>query len=225
MRSRWPLILFDLDGTLVDSFADIVAGIRVGCAAIGVDCHADLEQLAGRGVPLEDFYHAAVGVDPTLPAERERFERFAQAYRAHYMPSCTLATKPFPGVVDTLRALRQLEPRPILGVATTKRGETARAVLAGTGLAPLIDHCFGCDGIPPKPDPAVLARVATAAGLPLSAAVMIGDTDRDILAARRAGCAAIGVTWGGFSKSELATLAPDHIIDTMPDLLTIVGFC
>jgi phosphoglycolate phosphatase len=220
--TRFPLILFDLDGTLVDSFGDICAGIEKACAEIGIRADADLLRLATRGVPLEDFYRAAAGADPHGSGEAARFVRFVDAYRAHYLPACTQTTVPYPGVVETLRALRGLSPRPVIAVATTKRTWTAERVLEGTGLHVLVDVIAGSDGLPPKPDPAVLARAAARAGVELSRSVMVGDTDRDVGAARAAGCACVGVTWGGFSAEEMAALAPDWRIDRIEALLPIV---
>ena len=223
MSARYPLVLFDLDGTLVDSFADIVAGVRAACSALGAHADDRVLAMASRGNPLEDFFRAALGVDPEVPAERPRFARFAAAYREHYLPGCCATTLPYPGIADLLAWLRARTPAPRIGVATTKRTETARRVLAGTGLLPLIDHVSGCDGLPVKPDPAVLRKVAAEAGIPVERAVMVGDTDRDVLAARAARCAAIAVSWGGFSHAELLALAPDHIVDHAADLAALLA--
>jgi phosphoglycolate phosphatase len=217
-RSRFPLILFDLDGTLVDSFADIASGIAEACRAIDVVASDAVLKLAARGVPLEDFYLAATGEAPGGP----RWDRFGDAYRRHYLPGCVTHTRPYPGVVETLEALRRLAPRPVVGVATTKRSETAARVLDGTGLLALIDVYSGSDGIAHKPDPAVLRKVAARAEREVSAALMVGDTDRDILAARAAGCKCAAVTWGGFAREELSPLDPDWMLERMTDLLPLV---
>src|SRR5687768_3684013 len=129
--SRFPLVIFDLDGTLVDSFEDIRVGIRVALAAVGLEVTPELLALATRGVPLEDFFRAAA-CEPA--ADPERFAGFVDAYRAHYLPGCLTHTLPYPRIPETLRALRALTPAPKIAVATTKRSETAERVLAGTGL-------------------------------------------------------------------------------------------
>ena len=128
-------------------------------------------------------------------------------------------TRPYPGVPETLAALRAGGRK--LAVATTKRTETARRVVEGTGLAPLFDAVAGSDGLVPKPDPSVLRRAAELAGVPLAGAAMVGDTDRDIGAARAAGIPAIGVIWGGFAEDEMRALAPDHVIARFDELLAI----
>lgn len=222
MQARFPLILFDLDGTLVDSFEDIIAGIRVACAAIGVEPVPDLCRLATRGIPLEDFYLAALGVAHDAPAEAARFAAFVDAYRACYLPGCVNTTRPYPGIPEVLEHLRALTPRPLVGVATTKRTETAERVLEGSGLAGLVDVVAGSDGMAHKPDPAVLRRVAELAGVDLRRAVMVGDTDRDVGAARAAGCVVAGVTWGGFSEDEMRALAPDWLVRAPGELIKIL---
>jgi phosphoglycolate phosphatase len=216
---RHPLVLLDLDGTLVDSFADIAAGIRAACAGAGLAADDDVLALARRGVPLEDFYRPASGLEP----QGEGFARFADAYRAWYLPGCLSTTAPYPGVRETLERIRTWRPRPRLAVATTKRTETARRVLEGTGLLPLLDAVVGSDGLPPKPDPAVLhAAAAAAGGGDVRLALMVGDTDRDIVAARRAGCAVAAVTYGGLPAEELARLAPDHLLAAFTELLQVL---
>jgi phosphoglycolate phosphatase len=212
--TRRPLVLFDLDGTLVDSFADIAAAVRAACAAVGLEAHADVLAMASRGNPLEDFFRAASGEPSTGP----RFRAFVDGYRAHYLPGCTRTTRPYPGIPALLAELRATADPPRLGVATTKRTETARRVLDGTELMRFFDAVSGCDGIPVKPDPAVLRKVAAEAGVSVERAVMVGDTDKDMEAARRAGCAAIGVSWGGFAHAELAACTPEAVVDSVAEL-------
>jgi phosphoglycolate phosphatase len=209
-----PLVLFDLDGTLVDSFGDIAAGIRAAFAALGHEADDALTGLARRGVPLIDLYQAAFGA-----ADTSRYDAFAQAYFAYYLPRCVTTTIPYPGVIDALAELRARRPRPALAVATTKRTETARRVLDGTGLLGYFDAVVGSDGLPPKPDPAILCAAAERIGADIGLGVMIGDTDKDVLAARAAGCASIAVSYGGFSAEELAALHPDRIVHAFADIL------
>jgi phosphoglycolate phosphatase len=217
--SRFPLVLFDLDGTLVDSFADICAGIRAACGGIEIEATPALLHLATRGLPLEDFFLEATGAPPEGP----RFDLFVDGYRGHYLARCTETTVPFPGVVELLRALRALPHPPAIAVATTKRTATAEKVLEGTGLRGFVDVVRGSDGLTPKPDPAVLRAAAGDAGVSIERAVMIGDTDRDVCAARAAGCTSIGVTYGGFSREEMLRLAPDFVVDAPTELLALLS--
>jgi phosphoglycolate phosphatase len=213
---KYPLILLDLDGTLVDSFADITAGVTAACARVGLEPAVAALALVRRGAPLEEIYAATGG--------GERFVEFAAAYRAHYFEGagCTATTCVYPGVVDTLTALRACTPRPFLAVATTKRTETARRVLEATGLLPLVDEVVGSDGLAPKPDPAILVEAARRAGIDVRRAILVGDTDRDVLAARRAGAACAAVVYGGIAADELSRHEPDHLLGSFGELLAVV---
>jgi phosphoglycolate phosphatase len=219
----YAFVLFDLDGTLVDSFADIAAAAERALADVGGRADDALLALCRRGLPLEELYTAAFGAAHDDPAHDARYRRFFDAYRAHYLPSCLERTRPYEGVEDTLASICVRPDAPRTAVATTKRRDTAVRILEGTGLARFIDVVAGCDGIPAKPDPAVLRRAADMAGLGLGAgALMVGDTDRDVGAARAAGCAAAAVTYGGMSRDELAQYAPDHLIGRFAELAEIV---
>jgi phosphoglycolate phosphatase len=217
--TRYPLVLLDLDGTLVDSFADIAAGVRAACAALEIEAGEALLALVRRGAPLDELYQLAFGVVD------ERFPRFADAYRACYVEGggCLATTIAYPGVAETLAAIRALPEPPFIAVATTKRTESARRVLAGTGLLDLVDEVVGSDGLPPKPDPAILLEAARRAGIDVRRALMVGDTDRDILAARRAGARVAAVAYGGLGAEELLRHEPDHLLRSFGELAPVLG--
>jgi HAD superfamily hydrolase (TIGR01509 family) len=214
----FPLVIFDLDGTLVDSFEDMRAALAAAFAAADIAADESMLGLARRGMPLEDIYEATSGRTP----RGDGFDTFVRVYRETYLPSCTATTRPFPGVVDMLAALRAVPWRPKLGLATTKRTETAVRVLAGTGLSAFFDVVSGSDGIAHKPDPAVLNKVAAEAGVAVERAVMVGDTDRDVGAAHAARAKCIAVTWGGFPRAELERLRPDWLADRPEDVVRVI---
>jgi len=178
--------------------------------------------LCRLGVGLEIFYQRALGADPYAPAERTRLDAFVDAYRTAYADS-PHETQAYDGVADTLAALRREHPDLAIAVATAKRSDMAEAVVTGCGLRPLLDAVAGSEGLPHKPDPAVLRRAAERVGRPLAGAVMVGDTDRDVGAARAAGCVACAVTYGGWTRAELSALAPDHLLDRFSDLLGVLS--
>ena len=220
---KYRLLLLDLDGTLVDSFADIALSIAAAMRSIGLGDDGDLMPLVRRGAPLEEFYAHATGRDAAHADEAERLLAFARAYREHYLPRCLDTTRAFPGVAETLAELRTRPGRPIIGIATAKRSETARRVLEGTGLLGYVDVVAGSEGIASKPDPAVLFRAADAAGVPVTSALMVGDTERDVRAARAAGCAAAVVTYGGLGEAELRAHAPDYLLPEFASLLDVLA--
>jgi phosphoglycolate phosphatase len=213
------LLLCDLDGTLVDSFEDIRAGIIVALRAIDVEPTDPLLALCRQGVALEGFYQRATGVAP-VGDQAPRYQRFVDAYLTAYAAGPSRA-RVYEGVPETLAALRR-RSLPI-AVATSKRTHMARAVLDRAHLTRLVDVICGSEDLPKKPDPAVLRRAAARAGRPLGAAVMVGDTDKDVGAARTAGCYAVAVTYGGGTAAELGAAGPDRTIDAFAELLDLLG--
>ena len=218
--TKYKLLLLDLDGTLVDSFTDIATSLAAAYQAIGLGDGLDLMPLVRRGAPLEELYEHALGRPPHPVEDAEILGTFQKAYREHYLPRCLDSTVPYPGVVETLTSLRARSERPVIAIATAKRSDTARRVLAGTGLLDLVDVVAGSEGIPSKPDPAVLHRAAGLAGVPVTSALMVGDTGRDVVAARAAGCAAAAVTYGGLGEAELRPHAPDYLL---PEFASLIG--
>lgn len=223
-REKRALLILDLDGTLVDSFADIRASLEVAFQAVDITPPERVLELSRRGVPLETYYGHAVGRDPGSSQERERFAAFVSAYRDHYIAH-QVHSRVYPGVVDTLLALRAQGL--VLAVGTNKHTDVARSVLQALDLARHLDVIQGAEEVARKPDPAILGLIARQTGIGLDRAAMVGDTDMDMRAARSAGCTAIAVTYGGWSRTELAALGPDHVphylIDRFADLLDLVS--
>jgi phosphoglycolate phosphatase len=215
---RGPLLICDLDGTLVDSFGDIRAGVSAALRAIDRSPDDDILALCGRGIGLELFYTRATG----QRADGDEFARFVTVYRDSYPGQ----GRAYRGVAATLRALRREFRDLRCAVATAKRTEVARKVVESCALAEYFDVVRGSDGLPAKPDPAILRDVAACLGRPVEGAIVVGDTDRDVLAARAAGCVAVAVTYGGWTRAELEALAPrepDHLIDGFEALIAIAS--
>src|SRR3954470_13187270 len=152
---RFRLLCFDLDGTLVDSTTDIREALLHALSAVGPGDPAREEVAlgsAGLGLPLEEFFAIA---RPHGDAGLRRV--FIDAYRSHYHAHLLDRTRPFDGVVETLQKLEPLRQSGLrTSVATTKKTDTARRVIAGLGLERYFDAVFGTDGIPHKPAPDLL---------------------------------------------------------------------
>jgi phosphoglycolate phosphatase len=217
-----PLLIFDLDGTLVDSFADIRRGILEALAAIDVEPNDRLMGWVRRGIGLEQYYCEATGAAPGDPAHAERLRLFIDTYRGCYFRD-DVPIVVYEGVSATLERLRAALPDTRLAVATSKRTDMAREVVARGGLTSYFDAVLGSEAIPKKPDPTLLLQVAEAVGVSASEAWMIGDTDKDVLAARAAGCVDVAVTYGGWTRAEMAALEPSHLLDDFADLADLVG--
>jgi phosphoglycolate phosphatase len=200
--------VFDLDGTLLDSAADIHASVGHALAAGGHASPplASLRRLVGR--PLEEvFAHFAPTGDPAL---------LSAAYRAHFLTAGHGATRPFPGALGLLTDLRAAGWS--LAIATTKTSEGARRALSALGLLDRFDHVQGTDGFPCKPAPHVVEHALAGLGLhdvDPGRCWMVGDTVHDIAAGAAAGLGTVAVTHGAHSREELLGCAADLVVDDL----------
>ncbi len=199
-------IVFDLDGTLVDSFDDISAAFRRSFHVIGSPPPAADVVRAMIGLPLRDMY------EPFAPVET--IDMLVGEYRRDYAERCADSTRPFPGIVDLLDRLRTRGHG--LAVATTKTTWMARTVMGRLKLEDRVDHVQGTDGFPHKPAPDVITHALAAVGRP--GAWMIGDAVSDITAGRAAGLRTCAVTWGVHAEAALRAAEPDEIVSRVEDL-------
>jgi phosphoglycolate phosphatase len=183
-------VVFDLDGTLVDTGDDLAAATNHVLRSLGLPTvdGATLRTYVGDG--------ARTLVSRALGPERaglvdDGVERFLAYYRRHLLD----ATHPYPGMTALLEVLRARAVT--VSVVTNKAEALSRPILEGLGLLRWIDFLVGGDSLPTrKPDPAGLRRVLTLAATPAERALMVGDSPIDRDTARAAGVAFCGVTWG-----------------------------
>jgi len=203
------LVVFDLDGTLVDSRNDIAASMNAALEAVGAPMRADEELHPHIGRPLHTMF------EELLPADSSgRVEDCCEVYRAHYFDNCSRRSNVYPGVLDCLEALSRVP----LAIATTKRTFQAVRVAELMGLAPHFELVHGTDGIPYKPDPAVLNQVLEQLGKLAAGSWMVGDTVHDLRAGRAAGMRTCAVTYGIGDREDLAAEHPDLLLDSLADL-------
>jgi phosphoglycolate phosphatase len=197
--TRPRAIVSDLDGTLVDSLPDIIGSFRDAFLELGLTAPAVDEVREHVGLPLEQMYASFASAPQVAP--------LAAAYRRIYPLRFTRSSRPFPGVVGALAALRARGFR--LGVATTKRTDMARLLVAAVGLERALDHVQGTDGFPHKPAPDVIERSLAALGA--DGVWMVGDTVHDVEAGRAAGLSTYAVTWGTHDVERLRAARPDRL--------------
>jgi phosphoglycolate phosphatase len=202
-------ILFDLDGTLVDSLPDIIDSFLHGFSRLGLAAPSYAEVRALIGQPLDVMYTRFAP---------EHVPALCAAYREHYPLHFHRRSRPFPGVERVLRTLR--ERGYLLAVATTKRGDMARRFVDAMGLGDVLHHVQGTDGFPHKPAPDVLYRALAALGT--GGLWMVGDTTLDLRAGQAAGLRTYAVTWGTHSEEELASAAPDELRPDLERLLDLL---
>jgi phosphoglycolate phosphatase len=210
-----PLLVFDLDGTLVDSAPDLLATLDAVLGAHGfqnID-HEGARDGIGHGARhLIEFGLGRQGATVSTAL----LDRMHSDFLAYYESHIADFTRPFPGIPDLLRRFSAAGWS--FAVCTNKTEALSRQVLSVLGLAGHFAAVCGGDTFPTrKPHPGHLLRTIAAAGGDPAASVMIGDARPDIDAARGAGVRVIGVTFG-YSPQPMAELAPDMLLDDYRDL-------
>lgn len=205
-----PVVVFDLDGTLVDSLTDIVKSFVHAFEVVGLPAPSEDAARSHVGLTLEDMY--------ALFAPADRVSELCGAYREHYPRHYTDHTAPFPGVREALAELRQRDY--LLAVATTKRQYMADGLVTAVGLADALDFVQGTDGFPAKPAPDVVLRAVAGAGG--EGTWMVGDTVGDMLAGRAAGLKTYAVGWGTHSLERLAQAEPNVSAPDLSRLLELL---
>ena len=207
---RYPVVLFDLDGTVIDSGAIILASMR----------HAAKEVLGTDG-PDEQLMSAVGG--PGLEAQMrtiapDQVDELVNVYRAHNEPLHEQLTC-CPGMDEVLDRLHREGRR--LGIVTAKRRATVELAFARLPIEHLFETVVGGDETERhKPDPAPLLLALDRLGARPEEAAYVGDAPFDVKAAKAAGLFAIGVTWGGIhARERLEAEEPDALVDSPGELL------
>lgn len=209
-------VVFDLDGTLVDSAEDLRAACNTLLAELGrepLDL-ATIKSFIGDGVArlLERVLQASGG-PPAGQEQSALLRRFLDIYEAD--PSSH--TRPFPGVVETLARLRQQGLR--LGICTNKPIIATQRLLDDLGLRQLVDAVVGGDSFPSrKPSPEPLLGLLAMLGTPAAQAAMVGDNEHDVAAGRAAGVAKVLIMRHGYSRVPLEQLAHDGVVESFSEL-------
>lgn len=206
------LVVFDVDGTLVDSQADILRAMEEGFGALDLPPPPRDAVLSIVGLSLPQAI-AQLAPDLGEKTQAQIVTAYKDAYASHRRMG---ATSPlYPGVADTLAALNGRETW-LLGVATGKSRRGLTALLDAHGMQNTFVTEQVSDFHPSKPHPAMLHAALGETGLDAEHAVMVGDTSFDMEMARAAGIFAIGVSWGYHPRERLG--AADVIIDDMGQL-------
>lgn len=213
------LVIFDLDGTLLDTREDIARGCNHALKACGYPEHEtdDFNKMVGRGI-----YNMLLAAMPEDCRSEEKLEAMVKHFIPYYHEHIADYTIPYPGITDLMERLSEAGIR--AAVASNK-------YQAGTEA--LIEKFFGKyeflkvlgqrEGCPIKPDPAVVLEIMEAMpGLKKEEVVYCGDSDVDMQTGNNAGVRTIGVTWGFRSREELLANNPWLLADKVEDILSAV---
>jgi phosphoglycolate phosphatase len=205
----YSLIIFDWDGTLIDSAGTIVQCIQQASADLGLEV-PDRERASHViGLGLHDsLRHAAPGLPP------ERYAEFAALYRQHFLQR-EGAMHLFPGIEALLKRLSQTR---LLAIATGKSRRGLERALQASSLKGVFSASRCADESTPKPHPAMLLEIIEELKIPVQESLMIGDTSHDMEMARGAGVDALAVTYGAHAEPALRACSPRGCVASVGEL-------
>ncbi len=213
--TSYSTVLFDLDGTLIDSVDLIVDSYQHTFKTHGLREHSRDEIVAGIGTPLRTVF-GALGASP------DEMTTWIATYREFNLAHHDARVRAFPGAVDMVRALHADGRR--LGLVTSKNRAGAHRGLALVGLGDVMEVVVGADDVEhPKPHPEPVLRALAELGVSTDGAIFIGDSVHDLHSGRAAGVATMGITWGPFAHADLICAGPDHCCASPAEVIRILG--
>ena len=212
-----PLIIFDVDGTLVDSQHEIVAAQGIAFTAHGLPAPSRERALSVVGLSLTEAFAALVGADGPI-------DSLAEAYKAAWLQlrgTPSYSDRLYPGAADTLAVLAGL-PGVQLGIATGKSRRGLDRIITAQNWGSYFTTIQVADDHPSKPHPSMIRAAMHEAGASALSTIMIGDTTYDIEMAVAAGVRPIGVAWGYHPADDLAAAGATDIVPTFANLLALL---
>jgi phosphoglycolate phosphatase len=206
---KYRLLVFDWDGTIIDSASTIAQCIRLAAGDLGLTVPTMEQASHVIGLGLHDALRHAV---PGLPAERTA--EFVARYRDHFRAR-EHQMDLFPGMRELLEVLHG---KKMLGIATGKSRRGLDRSLEATGLRPYFKASRCADETHPKPHPAMLLELMDELEVQAGGALMIGDTSHDLDMARAAGVDALAVTYGAHAEEGLRSCQPRACVASVPEL-------
>jgi phosphoglycolate phosphatase len=215
LRLREKALLFDLDGTLVDSKQDLVAAANAARASVGLPSLSNEAVQANVGLGVDSLIRSILGTE-----DQGLFRQAKEAFISYYTEHLLDHTRIFEGLEPILKTLQRSQ----VGVVTNKARVFALPLLEGLGIS----DRFGAivtpeDAGQKKPDPEPLLYALRLLGLPPERAVVVGDSRYDIEAGRRAGLQTVAVLWGFGTPEEIERANPDIIVRSPNDLAKLLS--
>lgn len=214
MRS-FQTILFDLDGTLIDSVDLIVDSYHHVDKVHGLPARTRDEILVGIGTPLRAVFGQ-------MTDDASAIDRWIATYREYNLEHHDARVRAYAGAVEMVLRIKTAGLR--LGLVTSKFRAGAQRGLTLVGLGDAMEVIVGADDVThPKPHPEPVERALALLGMDAATCLFVGDSHHDIHCGRAAGAWTAGVTWGPFDRAHLEMVAPDYVFDTpgaLADLVT-----
>ncbi len=204
-------VIYDLDGTLVDSRADLTDSVNAMLRRLGLPTHEDRVVWGFVGEGAELLLRRALG-----PLHQARYPEAEPLWREEYGARLLDKTRLFDGIAEALAA-----PPALRAVLTNKPGAFARRIVHGLGVGAAFAAVLGGDEAPRKPAPGGLLLLCARLGITPEEALMVGDLPVDIATGKAAGVPTCAVGWGPGAPSTLA--AADHLCETPAELCALLG--
>jgi phosphoglycolate phosphatase len=221
---RFHLIIFDLDGTLVDTLPDIAASLNHTLQAGGLSPLPEdtIRRLVGEG--MRRLVEKALAAQPDGPrtASEEEIQALVAGHNRYYADHVCVHSRRYDGILDLLA---NLERRPWLRLAvlSNKPGTLVRSLLQALSLTPFMDAVLGdYDGFPIKPDPGAAQSLLQRFSVSREQTIMVGDGIPDMQLAHALGCSSAAVAWGFTAVDDLRAQHPSAVLQHPSDLLALV---
>ena len=212
----YKAVLFDMDGTVLDTVGDLTDAINVSLEKFGFPARSQEEVKSFLGKGPAHFVNCAV---PEGTDEKTRQQVLA-FYEPYYDSHCQIKTAPYPGVMELLKTLKARNVK--LAVISNKQ-EPAVKALAEQHFAGLLELAVGTSAsIRCKPDPSAVLAAMAELGVEKSETLYVGDMDVDLNTARNAGIDCVCVAWGFLGRKKLEALGAEHIVDSAEELLEFI---
>ena len=210
-----PALLFDLDGTLVDSIELILGAARHAFDGFAGRAPTDEEWRAGIGRPLNTMLRE-------FATDDEEVARLFARYREYQLAHHDRLVRVYEGVVEAVQSFAS-EGHP-MALVTSKSDWMAEKALVLVGLDRLIPTIVGAEScVNHKPHPEPVERALALLGVPAANALFVGDSPHDVESGRAAGVMTVAATWGAFTRDELELSGADVVIDRVQDLRGVVA--
>ncbi len=214
MAQKTPvdLLIFDLDGTLIESKWDIAHSVNLTLEELGLPCRPQEEIFGFVGDGVKRLLRLAVGEE-----NQAKYEEALRVFRGHYLAHCLDRTRFYPGVETVLTHFADKHK----AVATNKSMEYTKVILDGLGNHHFAYMVGGDDGYGLKPEPGMLLKIMEALNVPRERTVLIGDSTNDINGGHNAGIRVCAVGYGMGNREKMAACRPDWFIERPEDLMEI----
>jgi phosphoglycolate phosphatase len=218
--SNKKVILFDLDGTLIDSAPDLAVAVNYMLKTLKREPFSEniIRYWVGNGAQILVKRALSGQSDINEDLDPVEFEKALEIFLTFYAQHLAITTVSYPNVPSTLQSLKEAGYR--LAIVTNKPFDFVAPILEGLKLTEIFELHLGGDSLPQKkPDPAPLLYVCEKLGVTVEQCVMVGDSKNDVLAANAAKMQSIGVSYGYNYGEDIGSYNPNVVVDDFADIL------